>query len=219
MSRDFVGALLQLNAEKQVSREALVRALEEGIQAAYRRVAGEEDIFVRVEPDSGRIDVYRGRYVVDEIEDPMVEVTVDEARQTKDDAKAGDVIEDGLMGLPFVEEPVLASTGVRHGKGQLLDGPHGGLGFRERVHEPGIRGVAAVRTAVSSVAVAGTGIGAMMGTCDLGHCILLGSGVGLGSECCSTLDAEGPHLGAGSFDLATNLIGSFDFGPRIDRLE
>ena len=50
MSRDFVGALLQLNAEKQVSREALVRALEEGIQAAYRRVAGEEDIFVRVEP-------------------------------------------------------------------------------------------------------------------------------------------------------------------------
>jgi N utilization substance protein A len=93
MSRDFVGALLQLNAEKQVSREALVRALEEGIQAAYRRVAGEEDIFVRVEPESGRIDVYRGRYVVDEIEDPMVEVTVDEARQTKADAKSGDVIE------------------------------------------------------------------------------------------------------------------------------
>src|SRR5690349_2273487 len=97
MSRDFVGALLQLNAEKQVSREALVRALEEGIQAAYRRVAGEEDIFVRVEPESGRIDVYRGKYVVDEIEDPMVEVTVDEARQTNPDAKAGDVIELELL--------------------------------------------------------------------------------------------------------------------------
>jgi N utilization substance protein A len=97
MSRDFVGALLQLNAEKQVSREALVRALEEGIQAAYRRVAGEEDIFVRVEPESGRIDVYRGRYVVDEVEDPMVEVTVDEARATNPDAKAGDVIELELL--------------------------------------------------------------------------------------------------------------------------
>ncbi len=97
MSRDFVGALLQLNAEKQVSREALVRALEEGIQAAYRRVAGEEDIFVRVEPESGRIDVYRGKYVVDEIEDPMVEVTVDEARETKPDAKAGDVLELELL--------------------------------------------------------------------------------------------------------------------------
>ncbi len=93
MSRDFVGALLQLNAEKQVSREALIRAVEEGIQAAYRRVAGEEDIFVRVEPESGRIDVYRGQYVVDEIEDPMVEVTVAEARETNPDAKAGDILE------------------------------------------------------------------------------------------------------------------------------
>lgn len=93
MSRDFVGALLQLNAEKQVPREALVRAVEEGIQAAYRRVAAQEDIFVRIDHESGRIEVYRGRYVVDEVEDPMVEVTVEEARQTKPDARAGDVIE------------------------------------------------------------------------------------------------------------------------------
>ncbi len=93
MGRDFVGALLQLNAEKQVSREALVRALEEGIQAAYRRVAGEEDIFVKVDQESGRIDVYRGRYIVDEVEDPMVEVSVAEARESKPDARAGDVLQ------------------------------------------------------------------------------------------------------------------------------
>ena len=42
MSRDFVGALLQLKAEKQVPQQALVRAVDEGIQAAYRRVSGEE---------------------------------------------------------------------------------------------------------------------------------------------------------------------------------
>ena len=47
MSRDFVGALLQLNAEKQVSREQLISAVEDGIQSAYRRVAGDEDIHVR----------------------------------------------------------------------------------------------------------------------------------------------------------------------------
>lgn len=93
MSRDFVGALLQLNAEKQVPQEALIRAVEEGIQAAYRRVAGEEDIFVRIEPGTGEIRVYRGRYVVDEIDDPMVDVTVDEARKTHPEAQAGEVIE------------------------------------------------------------------------------------------------------------------------------
>jgi N utilization substance protein A len=93
VSRDFVGALLQLNAEKQVSRDALVHALEDGIQQAYRRVAGEEDIFVRVEPESGRIDVYRGRHVVEDVEDPMVEISVDEARKSKPDVRAGEVLE------------------------------------------------------------------------------------------------------------------------------
>ena len=93
MSRDFVGALLQLNAEKQVPRDALVRALEEGIQAAYRRVSGEEDIFVRVEADSGRIDVYRGRHVVDEVENPDLEVSLGDARQANPDVRPGDVLE------------------------------------------------------------------------------------------------------------------------------
>jgi N utilization substance protein A len=93
MSRDFVGALLQLNAEKQVSRDALVRALEEGILAAYRRVSGEEDIFVRVEADSGRIDVYRGRHVVDDVENEDLEVSLADARQTNPDVRPGDVLE------------------------------------------------------------------------------------------------------------------------------
>ncbi len=75
-----------------MSRDALVHALEDGIQQAYRRVAGEEDIFVRVEPESGRIDVFRGRHVVDDVENPDLEITVEEARQTKPDARAGEVV-------------------------------------------------------------------------------------------------------------------------------
>ena len=54
MSRDFVGALLQLNAEKQVPREQLIRTVEEAIQSAYRRVAGDEDIHVRIDAESGK---------------------------------------------------------------------------------------------------------------------------------------------------------------------
>ncbi len=93
MSRDFVGALLQLNAEKQVSRDQLIRAVEEGIQSAYRRVAGEEDIHVQIDADSGRIRVFRARTAVDEIEDPLTEFTVDEARRIKADARPGELVE------------------------------------------------------------------------------------------------------------------------------
>ena len=107
MSRDFVGALLQLNAEKQVSREALVRALEEGIQAAYRRVAGEEDIFVKVEAGSGEIRVYRGRIVVDEVENPELEISLADAREANPDIHVGAVLEI-VVGEDHAERGALA---------------------------------------------------------------------------------------------------------------
>jgi transcription termination/antitermination protein NusA len=96
MSRDFVGALLQLNAEKQVSREQLIHTVEDAIAAAYRRVANEEDIHVHVDADSGSIRVYRARYAttdpIDE-DQQMTHFTLDEARTYKADALPGELVE------------------------------------------------------------------------------------------------------------------------------
>jgi N utilization substance protein A len=92
VSRDFVGALLQLNAEKQVSREQLIAAVEDGIQSAYRRVAGDEDIHVQIDAETGRIRVYRARTAVEEIDDELTQFTLDEARKFKPDAQPGDLV-------------------------------------------------------------------------------------------------------------------------------
>ncbi|MBI3750406.1 MAG: transcription termination/antitermination protein NusA [Chloroflexi bacterium] len=93
MSRDFIGALLQLNAEKQVPREQLIRTVEEAIAAAYRRVANEEDIHVQIDADSGRIRVYRARVAVSEIEDELTQFSLDDARKHKPDARPGELVE------------------------------------------------------------------------------------------------------------------------------
>src|SRR4051794_33973700 len=93
VSRDFVGALLQLNAEKQVPREQLIRTVEEAIQSAYRRVGGDEDIHVRIDPDSGKIRVFRARRVVSEIEDEATEITVADAHAYDRNAQLGDLVE------------------------------------------------------------------------------------------------------------------------------
>jgi N utilization substance protein A len=93
VSRDFIGALLQLNAEKQVPREQLLRTVEEAIQAAYRRVDGDEDIHVRIDPETGKIRVFRARLVVEVVEDPQTQFTLEEARRYKPDAKVGDLVE------------------------------------------------------------------------------------------------------------------------------
>jgi N utilization substance protein A len=93
VSRDFVGALLQLNAEKQISREQLIGAVEDGIQSAYRRVAGDEDIHVRIDAETGKIRVFRARRVVGEVEDEFTEMTVEQARAIDPGAGVGDLVE------------------------------------------------------------------------------------------------------------------------------
>ena len=93
MSRDFVGALLQLNAEKGVSREQLVRTVEEAIQSAYRRVAGDEDIQVRIDAESGKVRVFRARLVVEEIDDPTTQMTLADAQAHQPGAEIGDLVE------------------------------------------------------------------------------------------------------------------------------
>ncbi len=98
MNRDFVGALLQLNAEKNIPREQLVATLAEAIQSAYRRTTpGNENVFVDVDPDSGKFNAYRAMYVVDVVEDEQTEYTVEDARKFEAEAKVGDMVKIGQL--------------------------------------------------------------------------------------------------------------------------
>jgi N utilization substance protein A len=93
VSRDFIAALLQLNAEKGVPREHLIRTVEDAIQSAYRRFSGDEDVHVRIDPESGKIRVFRARRVVAEIEDQTTEMTLDDARVIQPEVEMGDLVE------------------------------------------------------------------------------------------------------------------------------
>jgi N utilization substance protein A len=93
VGRDFVGALLQLNAEKGVSREQLIRTVEEAIQSAYRRSPGDEDIHVRIDAESGKVRVFRARLVVEESRRSRHQLTVAEAQAIQPDAEVGELVE------------------------------------------------------------------------------------------------------------------------------
>jgi len=94
MSRDFIGALLQLNAEKGVPREQLVRTVEDAIQSAYRRVApGYEDVYVNLEPETGEMRIFRARVVVSEIEDETTQWSIAQAQEHDPAARLGDLVE------------------------------------------------------------------------------------------------------------------------------
>ncbi len=79
MKKDFVGALLQLNAEKGVPKEILLQTLEQAIESAYRRNSdAPENVVVKIDEESGDISVFREYEVVageSEIEDPELQMT------------------------------------------------------------------------------------------------------------------------------------------------
>ncbi len=93
MNRDFVTALLQLNAEKQVPREHLLRTVEDAIQSAYRRVPGDEDVCVRIDGETGRIRVFRAKLAVAVVEDPFTEFDLEQAHAIDPGAGLGDLVE------------------------------------------------------------------------------------------------------------------------------
>jgi N utilization substance protein A len=67
--------------------------VEDAIQSAYRRFSGDEDVHVRIDPESGRIRVFRARRVVAEIEDEATEMTLEQAHAYQPDAEVGDLVE------------------------------------------------------------------------------------------------------------------------------
>ncbi len=85
MNRDFIGALLQLNAEKGVPQEILIRTLEQAIESAYRRNAdAPENVVVTVNPETGEISVAREYEVmatIEEVEDPEAQMFVADAQK------------------------------------------------------------------------------------------------------------------------------------------
>jgi len=110
MKNEFLLAISQLAAEKNLPKEVVIEAVEAALAAAYRR-DGENapNIYVKIDPETGEIHAYQQRVVVEEVTDPQVEISVADARRYKRDAKPGDIL-DFEMKLPQNAGRIAAQT-------------------------------------------------------------------------------------------------------------
>src|SRR6185437_12154382 len=94
MKNDFLLALGQLAAEKNLPRDVVFEAVEAALTSAYRR-EGENapNIYVKIDANTGDIQAYRQMAVVEEVEQPAVEISIGEARKYKRDVQEGDVLD------------------------------------------------------------------------------------------------------------------------------
>ena len=110
MKSDFIIALTQLAAERNLPREIVLSAIEAALVSAYKRdseIAG-QDISVKLDPGSGDVSVYIVKTVAEEVEDPLLELTLDDARKIKPDAEMGEVV--ATENLPHSAGRIAAQT-------------------------------------------------------------------------------------------------------------
>lgn len=81
----------QISRDKGIDREILISALEEALKSAARKKFGSKiDIEVQYNDDSGEIEVFQFKDVVETVEDPALEITLEEGRKLDTECEIGD---------------------------------------------------------------------------------------------------------------------------------
>jgi N utilization substance protein A len=83
----------QVAKDKGIDASEIVGALEEAMKQAARREKGQDrEIEARYNEELGEIELFEFREVVEEVTDPTLQVTMDEARKFDPEAELGDEI-------------------------------------------------------------------------------------------------------------------------------
>lgn len=96
MASDMAEAIRQLISEKGISEELIVNTLQEALLAAYKKKFGtSENAIIRFRDNYEGVDIYAKKVIVadDDLEDEVLQMTLDEARNYADDAEVGDILE------------------------------------------------------------------------------------------------------------------------------
>lgn len=93
MSKELVQALDALEQEKGIKTEVLVEAIEEALKKAYEKNYDEsENVEVQFDQKKGNIKVYSVKTVVEEIDEPYEQITLEEALELNKAYEIGDEI-------------------------------------------------------------------------------------------------------------------------------
>ncbi len=95
MKSDFLIAITQISAEKNLSKEVVLGAVEAALVSAYRKdsFTANQNIRVKINTNTGGVKVWAEKTVVEVPTDTRREISVEDARRVKSDAQIDDVIE------------------------------------------------------------------------------------------------------------------------------
>src|SRR5512136_371029 len=94
MKSDFILAITQLSAEKNLPKDVVIAAVEAALVSAYRKdaFAPSQNISVKISPVTGKVQVWAEKVVAEKVSDARGEISIAEARRIKPDAEIGQIV-------------------------------------------------------------------------------------------------------------------------------
>jgi transcription termination/antitermination protein NusA len=132
MNKDLVAIFEYMEREKGIKREIVIAAIEESLHAAARKsFRGAANVTVQINSKSGDIEVYCEKEIVDEVEDPLKELSIEEAQELDPDCQVGQFIDVEVTPRDFGR---IAAQTARQVIGQKLRGAERDVIYEEYRH-------------------------------------------------------------------------------------
>ena len=92
MQPELSRVIEQVSKEKGIDRAVVIQAVETAMQSAARKVIGQEfRLEAQFNPEVGEVELFKILTVVETVNDPATEITIEQARSTMDpEAQMGD---------------------------------------------------------------------------------------------------------------------------------
>ncbi len=93
MNHDFIDALHEIEKEKGISADVIFEALESALISSYKKNFGSaQNVLVDIDKENGKVLVYSTKDVVEEVEDPYLEISIEDAKKISEKNQVGDLI-------------------------------------------------------------------------------------------------------------------------------
>ena len=93
MNKELIEALNILEKEKDISKESLFEAIENNLVVAYKNNFNKADnVTVTMDRETGDFHIYSQKEVVEEVMDPVTEISLEDARSIKGTYELGDIV-------------------------------------------------------------------------------------------------------------------------------
>jgi N utilization substance protein A len=123
-------------AEKNIDKRIVLEAMEEAIQKAARSRYGlEHDIRAEINPDSGETRLWRVQTIVETVENPVTQLTLEDARKMDSDAEIGNEFREELPPFEFGRVAAQTAKQVITGKVREAERHRQYNDFKDRVGE------------------------------------------------------------------------------------